>query len=138
MDTRANNNERLDWTLDLLSDTREVVLELLRAKNDLTPDLGALAERVVAYRDQVHAKARVMTDVELADTLTDATLDLLAQAARGPSDVQRLASVAARYFVHEADPDHESQLASPYGFDDDVEVFNAIAARIAPNLVLVP
>lgn len=121
------------WTDDLLSDAREVVLDLLAEPNALTPDLGALAERVWAFRERIHRQARPMTDLPLADDLTSATLDLLSVAARGSSETKRLAGVAARYLL-EGDDD----LASPYGFDDDIEVFNAIASRIAPTLILNP
>lgn len=121
------------WTDDLLSDAREVVLDLLAEPSALTPDLGALAERVWAFREQIHLQARPMTDLPLADDITAATLELLRLAARGSAETKRLASVAARYLV-----DGDPELASPYGFDDDVEVFNAIASRIAPTLILNP
>ncbi|MEZ4235926.1 MAG: hypothetical protein R3F59_07135 [Myxococcota bacterium] len=124
----------VDWTDELLSDAREVVLEILA--EDATgdePDLDALAHSVRAHRERVHRNARPMTDLDLADTLCEATLGLLHRAADWSPDQRRLASVAARYYVS---PRQDDDLGSPFGFDDDVEVFNAIAARIAPELVL--
>lgn len=119
------------WTDELLSDAQAVVVQLLATVDD---DLPALAERVRDWRDTVHREARPQTDTELADTLADATLSLLARVAHASLEERHLASVAARYFVSPDDADDD--LASPFGFDDDVEVFNAVALRIAPDLVV--
>jgi hypothetical protein len=114
-----------------LSDTQEVVAELLAEPAE---DLRALAGEVAAYRARIHRDAGAVTDVELADRLADATIALLRQVEGAPAEARHIASVAARYFVRE--DDGESDLASIFGFDDDVEVFNAAAARLAPGLVI--
>ena len=121
----------LDWTLDLLSDAQEIVAELLA---EPVEDLEALAAEVAAYRARIRRDAGGATDVELADRLAGATIALLHRVGDAPADARRIASVAARYFVRE--DDGESDLASIFGFDDDVEVFNAAAARLAPELVI--
>jgi hypothetical protein len=121
----------LDWTLELLSDSHEVVSELLA---EPMGDLRALAGEVAAYRDRIRRDAGPSTDVELGEQLADATLALLGRADAWTDDHRRVAWVAARYFVRE--DDGESDLASFFGFDDDVEVFNAAATRLAPELVL--
>ena len=57
-----------------------------------------------------------------------ATLALLDRtAAEGPR-ARRLAQVAARYFVLQDDGDDD--LSSPFGFDDDIEVFNAVVTAL--------
>jgi hypothetical protein len=121
----------LDWTLELLSDSQEIVAELLA---EPAGDLRALAGDVAAYRARIHRDARTVTDLDLADRLADATIALLHRVEDSTSDARRMASVAARYFVRE--DDGESDLGSIFGFDDDVEVFNAAAALLAPELVI--
>jgi hypothetical protein len=121
----------VDWTLELLSDSQEIVAELI---SEPLGDLGALADEVAAYRARIHRDARAVTDVDLGDRLAEATIALLHRVEGAPADHRRIASVAARYFVREVDG--ESDLASIFGFDDDVEVFNAAATRLAPELVI--
>lgn len=113
------------WTRNLLSDSRSVVDKLLREPLE---DLDALTSQVRRYRVHVHGAARPMTDVQLADALSDATLELLERTAGAPRAVRLLAQVAARYFVLQDDGDDD--LTSPYGFDDDVEVFNAVVEAL--------
>ncbi len=121
----------MDWTSELLSDSREIVTGLL---TEPMGDLEVLAEEVAAYRARIHREARPSTDVELADQLAEATLALLRRVDGVSADERRIAWVAATYFVREHDG--ESDLGSLFGFDDDVEVFNAAASRLAPELVL--
>ncbi|HHO51862.1 MAG TPA: hypothetical protein ENK18_13525 [Deltaproteobacteria bacterium] len=113
------------WTSSLLSDSRSIVDELLCEPLE---DLEALTSQVRSYRELVHSAARPMTDVDLADALSDATLELLERTAKAPRAVRRLVQVAARYFVLQDDGDDD--LTSPYGFDDDVEVFNAVVEAL--------
>lgn len=120
-----------DWTDDLLSDAREVVFALMASPMD---DFDALAAEVHAYGAHVHRAARFVTDLELADALVSASIDLLARASDADDADRHAVSVAVRYFVHPNDGD--ADLASPFGFDDDVEVFNAVASRFAPELVI--
>jgi hypothetical protein len=122
----------LDWTLELLSDSQEIVGELLA---EPPGDLRALALEVAAYRARIHREARISTDLDLADQLADRNIALLQRVEDASADARRVASVAARYFVRE--DDGESDLSSLFGFDDDVEVFNAAATRLAPELVIV-
>ena len=120
-----------DWAAELLSDAHAVVVELLATPDD---DLEGLAAQVRDWRETVHRVARPLTDTALSDTLAEANLSLLARVGGGPSEHRLLASVAARYYVSAEDGDDD--LSSPFGFDDDLEVFNAVALRIAPDLVV--
>ena len=121
----------LDWTLELLSDSQEIVGQLLAEPMD---DLRALAAEVAAYRARIQREAGIQTDRALADQLAHATLQLLDRVQAASPEDRQVASVAARYFVRE--DDGESDLGSIFGFDDDVEVFNAAATRLAPELVI--
>jgi hypothetical protein len=121
----------LDWVEDLLSDAREGVLAIA---GEAPRDFEQLEAEVVAYREHLHRAAHPLTDLETVDSLTVATLSLLAEARTRAEPERGLASLAARYFVQRStDPD---DLPSPFGFDDEVEVFNAVAARLAPALVI--
>jgi hypothetical protein len=119
------------WTSELLSDAAAVVASLVAHPDD---DLAALAAQVQDWRAVVHQRARPLTDLALADALADATLALLARVAGAAPEQRRLVSIAARYFVSADDADDD--LASPFGFHDDLEVFNAVARQVAPDLVL--
>lgn len=119
------------WVDELLSDTREVVLSLLE---EPTIAGEALSSTVRAYTDHLRQAARPTTDLELGLRLAEAHLDLLAAVADGPAEQRKLAQVAARYLVQ----DLEEDLASPFGFDDDIEVFNIVAERLGkPELLVV-
>src|SRR5687768_280711 len=121
----------LDWTEELLSDSQEYVVELW---DEPVADLRTLSVEVMAYRERIHREGQLSADVALADRLVEGTVALLDRVAAAPAEHRRMASVAARYFLREQDG--ASDLASIFGFDDDVEVFNAAAARIAPDLVI--
>ena len=116
----------LEWTDELLSDSREVVEALVETT---LPEFDRLVDEVLDYQERLHAAARPLTDLDLADELVARTLLLLRAA--GTPEHRELASVAARYLLHE----EEDDLGNPYGFDDDLEVFNAVARRVAPDLV---
>jgi hypothetical protein len=109
----------------LLSDTREVVLRLL----DESP---AAAASLGAELDAFEAELLLLTDHPTADV---STATRLAQGCRallaavGPDPARlRMAQIAVRYVV--LDEDADGDVDSPYGFDDDVEVFNAVAASV--------
>lgn len=122
----------MQWWDELLSDSRQVVEELWR---EPLHDAEALRAEVVAYRAHVHAAARPATDLGLADRLAEATVALLGETAAATARARRLAQVAARYFVR--GDDGEDDLTSPFGFDDDLEVFNAVVAALgAPERAL--
>jgi len=113
-----------DWS-GLLSDAREVVRELWRER--LLP-VGALVRQVLAYARWLRSGATVTTDLNQAERLVRANIELLGHTMYGTEHERRLAQVATRYFVKRVDGDDD--LLSPYGFDDDVEVFNVIATRL--------
>src|SRR5687768_4465283 len=83
-----------DWTNELLSDSREIVFQLLESPMD---DFDALADQVAAYREHVHRAARFATDLALADTLVTATLGLLERTSDAADDDRHAVSVAVRY-----------------------------------------
>lgn len=106
---------------ELLSDTRDVINRLLAER---LQDVDTLRDEVERYHTHVLSDAGPLTDTHSASALHSATLALLERTSAGPVRTRRLAQVAARYFVMQ--DDGEDDLQSPYGFDDDVEVFNAV------------
>ncbi|MCB9679726.1 MAG: hypothetical protein H6737_31760 [Alphaproteobacteria bacterium] len=87
---------------------------------------------------------RYRAEIENAGPLADHALGLqladnakaLLDAVRDRCDLdQRLAQIAVRYFVLGDDGDDD--LMSPFGFDDDVEVFNAVVERIGLRELLI-
>jgi hypothetical protein len=118
----------VDWLQELLSDSREVVASLLWEPLFPLDDLRAQVARYGLLIDQAGPQA----DLELGRALVQGALALLDAIAAGCTDVQRrLAQVAVRYFV--LDDDGDDDLATAFGFDDDVEVFNVVVHRIGMN-----
>ncbi|MEZ4320121.1 MAG: hypothetical protein R3F61_21760 [Myxococcota bacterium] len=121
-----------EWLAELLSDSRSVVASLLW--EPLFP-LDELRRQVEAYRTLID-QAGPQADHDLGTNLADRTLRLIDTMAAGCSDLHhRMTQVTVRYFV--LDDDGDDDLMSPFGFDDDVEVFNAVVARLGlPELVI--
>lgn len=113
-----------EWD-DLLSDSRAVVQELER---EGAVSVGNLVHDVLAYRRWIRRAAGPVTDIALAERLTRANIQLLGSVLHAAPSQQRLAQIAARYFITRTDGDDD--LSSPFGFDDDAEVFNAIVRRL--------
>jgi hypothetical protein len=121
--------DRFGWVDELLSDTRSVVHELL--DEPLLP-LASLDRAVGEYRQAIE-DAR-SADQELGLALVEGASALLTSAIC--ADTHRLVQVAVRYFV--MDDDGDDDLASPFGFDDDVEVFNAVATVLGRDELVIP
>ncbi len=116
------------WVDGLLSDTRGIVRLLL---DEPKLPLDMLQREVLGYRSAIEASRSA--DQELGLALVDGATRLLSSATCPQS--HQLVQVAVRYFV--MDDDGDDDLASPFGFDDDVEVFNAVAHELnRPELVI--
>lgn len=116
------------WVEELLSDTREIVRLLL--EEPLLP-LELLGREIASYQHAIHDAAAA--DRELGLALAKGATSLLSSAVS--ESTHRLVQVAVRYFV--MDDDGDDDLASPFGFDDDVEVFNAVAIALGrPELLI--
>lgn len=113
-----------NWN-DLLSDSRRVVNQL---QTEHRASIGQLVREVIDYRRWLLRRAGPMTDITLAERLAHANIELLGHVVHSGDHDQRLAQIASRYFVDPADG--EDDLHSPFGFDDDVEVFNAVVRRL--------
>lgn len=116
------------WVDALLSDTRAVVTDLLR--EPLIAD-DTLRAEVRAYKSAIEAAPAA--DHELGLALVEGACKLL-DAVTNPR-AHRLVQVAVRYFV--MDDDGDDDLASAFGFDDDVEVFNAVARVLERHDLLI-
>ena len=134
------DREEAGWLSELLSDSRQVVLRLY---NEPLQSLQILEQQVIDYQLLVKEQATAVTDVDLANQLAANLLMLLASLQGTVGDaiqsmdeaVHRSVQVAVRYFVESDDADDD--LTSPYGFDDDAEVFNGVARRLGrADLVL--
>lgn len=116
------------WVEELLSDTREIVRLLL--DEPLLP-LELLGREIASYQHAIVASASA--DKELGMALVAGATSLLSSAVS--ESTHRLVQVAVRYFV--MDDDGDDDLASPFGFDDDVEVFNAVAVALDRTELLI-
>lgn len=124
----------------LLSDTRAVVSRLMQEPLAPLEDLRGQLDR---WADGLHATgwrsptdAGSKADVALAMTLERAARALLDRVEGEAPATRHLAQVAIRYLV--LDDDVEDDLGSIFGFDDDVDVFNAIAERLGLDDLVIP
>ncbi len=113
-----------DWN-ELLSDARQA-LTALEAGPELA--LEDLESQVEHYLDWLQQQAGPVTDLFQARRLAEANARLLRRARTLGSGDRRLAVLASRYFVTPSDG--EDDLLSPFGFDDDVEVYNLVVSRL--------
>ena len=110
---------------ELLSDSRPVVERLLE---EPAIPLHALVAELDAFDASLPDPVQhPMVDDRTAVRLSTACRALLARVATHPDQLP-LAQVAVRYLV--LDEDGDSDTDSPFGFDDDVEVFNAVCGAI--------
>jgi uncharacterized membrane protein YkvA (DUF1232 family) len=104
---------------------RDVLRSLLDEATSPTDDLhGAVDAYIAAVR--LRAEREEFVDLQLAEklaTLAHRLLDHLSD--QSPNAHACLIQAAVRYFVLQEDA--QSDLASVVGWDDDVEVFNAVA-----------
>ena len=110
---------------ELLSDTREVVERLLL--EDTVAPMVLLAELESFEAGLVDLINHPTADLDTALMLAKGCQALLGQVGAAPEE-RLLAQVAVRYVVLDEDADGDCD--SPYGFDDDVEVFNAVALHL--------
>ena len=114
---------------DVPVEAMEVYTELLDAP---LMDLEDLIERVMSYRDRLAgdlAEAAEFVDEELAQTLVARSLAMLERiAAEYDEEAHRIGQAAALYFL--AEEESEEDLGSAVGFDDDREIFNAVALEL--------
>ena len=121
-----------DWTDELLSDSKTIVVKLMREPL-VGPD--ELRLRTEAHLDELTRKANLLTDIPLARALAYRLLQML-EDLKTPIDPthHRMIQVAVRYF--ELEP--EEDVASPFGLDDDLEVMNAVAEALDRKDLLLP
>ena len=102
----------------------------LRGVETLTPP-RRLADQVKGYRNLVVATAQddPWINVDRVQALVRSLIELLKGLKRGGPDFDhRAVQAACRYFVVEEDGDDDME--SEDGFDDDVEVMNAVATAL--------
>lgn len=112
---------------ELLSDTRQVVRRLLTEPLEDPEVLRKLLDIGGArYRDL--DPDRVVADLVLARAIETRCHEWLDGWGALDARARRLAQVALRYFVLEDDGDGD--LTSAFGFDDDLEVVEAVSRAI--------
>ena len=123
---------------ELLSDTRGVIRRLLAEPLDDPSVLRAELERGGArYRSL--DQEQVLADLPLARAIERRCTEWLDGWAGLDPRSRKLAQVGLRYFVLEDDGDGD--LTSPFGFDDDLEVVNAVSRALgqrAPRSRMTP
>ncbi|MCO4744353.1 MAG: hypothetical protein KC912_06155 [Proteobacteria bacterium] len=99
------------------------------SKEPLVPFAALIAE-VFDYRQHLlHvAMGQPQINIDLAEALVAASLQLLQSQRHAEADVQRLVQTAVRYFVLE--DDGEGDLTSLTGLEDDRKVFNIAVAAL--------
>lgn len=112
---------------ELLSDTRTVIRQLLA---EPLADPAALRDELehgsMRYRDL--DPDAVMADVAVARAIERRCLEWLDAWPVLDRRARKLAQVATRYFV--LDEDGDGDLFSAFGFDDDLEVVNAVSRAL--------
>jgi len=109
------------------------LFERLRQSADLHPP-KVLAGEVKAYLGLVRATGQdsEVVAVDKAADLAQALLNLLRSLTRdGPTEHHAAVQAACRYFSSEFDGDEDME--SEEGFDDDIEVMNAVARAIGQD-----
>lgn len=111
----------------LLSDARGLVRRLL---DEPLLDEETLARQLDAHAVRIRAEAGLtsLADWRQGLELVDAARDLVGRWSALDHRGRRLVQVAARYLVLEEDGD--SDLGSPFGFDDDREVLDAVRRAV--------
>jgi hypothetical protein len=108
---------------ELLSDTRELVARLLDEPLVGTAELSRqLDEHEAAIRASVGTRS--LSDWRAGVDLVERARRLLAAWSAESPRGRRLIQVAVRYLA--MDDDGSSDLESPFGFDDDQEVMEAV------------
>lgn len=109
----------------LLSDARPVVARLLE---EAPAPVARLRADLDAFDELLGDAASTMADVDTATRLILGCQALLDRLDTSDPRACRLAHAAVRYVVLVDDGDGD--LESPFGFDDDVEVFNAVVEEL--------
>jgi len=117
----------------LLSDARQVVAMLL---TEAPLSVDRLTTCLDDYEVEMSGPVHPLADLETASSLLEGCRRLLEALGPSPNRIEHLfAHVAVRYFV--LDDDGDDDQASPFGYDDDVEVFNAVVELLGrPQLQL--
>lgn len=117
----------------LLSDSREVVSRLLSEAPTTATELRTQVDDLDEILQQAGDES--FADLVLARQLVTGCRALLDHWQHADPATRRLIQVAVRYVVLEEDGDED--LSSPFGFDDDVEVFNAVVQVIGHHDLII-
>ena len=108
----------------LPEDTRETYQRLLKEKAATRHQLGSRVKAYIALIERAATNSPLL-DLRTARTLGESLLDLVDLC---PEEYLRHLQAAIAYFLHSDDAEHDFD--SVVGFEDDVEVYNAVCHHI--------
>lgn len=98
----------------------ECLSEQLRSRDELRREVRDYLERVAEERDRFE-----FLNMGLAEAIAERYLELLDEVEGESAEIRRIVQAGLLYFVEPRDADDD--FSSIIGFDDDRDVFNAIA-----------
>jgi len=117
-------------------DTESLPVEAVEVFEELLDEplmpLEELIERLLEYREEILAEIAgtvEFVDDELVQALTARSIELLERIANDYDEgAHRHAQASVRYLMEDMDDDED--LGSVVGFDDDMEIFNAVVSEL--------
>lgn len=118
---------------DIAIEYRDRFRELLEQPAEDWRELRAELDSYLETIRVVASMARLL-DIAVAERIVGVAQELLAQVQDLEPPAQRLVNAAVRYFTRE---DDDEEVTGVLGFDDDVQVFNAVCRALnRPELVI--
>jgi hypothetical protein len=117
-------------------DTESLPVEAVEIFEELFEEpllpLEELIEQLLEYREEIMAEISAsveFVDDELVQALTSRSIELLERIANNyDEEAHRHAQASVRYLMEDYDDDED--LGSVVGFDDDMEIFNAVVVEL--------
>ena len=124
-----------DKTLDDMPvEYRDRFQELLDRPGIRVPELSAELAQYVAAVHQLKALSATI-DLSTAERIAEVLGTLLGEHERNGAEAQRLVQAAVEYFVREED---DEEITGVLGFDDDIQVINAVIRSLGRPDLLIP
>jgi hypothetical protein len=120
---------------DIPIEYRDRFRELLDQPADPVPALRAEVERYIATVQQIGRVVKLL-DLSAAERLAEVSIALLdGLTEQHPPEARLLVNAGVRYFVREED---DEEITGVLGFDDDVQVLNAVSRVIGRDDLVIP
>jgi len=127
---------RIDDVLyDIPVEYRDRYNELLQRPPISVEKLREYVKKYISTVKQVGLMVKLL-DMEQADTLAQTALVLLDSIEPGhPASTKLIITAAVSYFVFE---EEDEEITGVLGFDDDVQVFNAVSRALGRTDLIIP